>query len=153
MEETGYVVEVYEELLHLSHKATALLAKHFSDLKHVKPRDEAQNRLLAFLRNHHSHDECRTRGNARRRQGYRDESQGRRILSLPVNHRGGPTAIAAGPISWASIKALIMTSLGLAPKSVCLSRRMVPELFGTLNAGRIARSRLGSMVTSNTIKN
>jgi hypothetical protein len=45
MEETGYVVEVYEELLHLSHKATALLAKHFSDLKHVKPRDEAQNRL------------------------------------------------------------------------------------------------------------
>jgi hypothetical protein len=30
---------------------------------------------------------------------------------------------------------------------------MVRELFGALNAGRIARSRLASMVTSNTIKN
>lgn len=45
MKETTYVPKVYEELLALSHKATALLEKHFTDLKHVKPRDEAQNRL------------------------------------------------------------------------------------------------------------
>jgi hypothetical protein len=45
MKETGYIVGVYAELLALSHKATALLEKHFCDLKRVNPRHEAQNRL------------------------------------------------------------------------------------------------------------
>ena len=43
--ETTYIPEVYAELLALSHQATALLVKHFRDLKHINPEDSAQNRL------------------------------------------------------------------------------------------------------------
>jgi hypothetical protein len=45
MKETGYIVGPFAELLDLGHKATALLVKHFSDLKCVNPQHEAQNRL------------------------------------------------------------------------------------------------------------
>ena len=40
-----YDVEVYAELLALSHEATALLVRHFNGQKCVNPRQEAQNRL------------------------------------------------------------------------------------------------------------